>query len=502
MGSLIPDSLVQAHLGSKRRNSDLEDGVDEPASKRSRSAGATDEKEHGGESFETIATADAQAPEPNPTGRLTHDGQGSTSSVPNVPDPLGNGADEAITDKSAAPELIPEKSIDNVVGTEPPKAGPPDQPTRTSQDSAPAISNPAAAALGDGVEASVDNASNSPEGLVSKIDPAASITSLQAGVEDAKPAWAVQLEEAVSRPVDYQWVNDTECGEMIQEFWAELRSLPSRFVANTFPPVYSWDRLPGECQDEISKWATNASDHFNSSNEDNVHDIFAAWIHHILYEHVFSGADPDKWNGELWQSFGKIQASAQELVTDSDDKFNPLYHHWRNLTARVIHRQNPGKRHIDARWLRSQIEKRFLSIQTEYLEASPRSGNQSVHDVLDSNYKALINGVMHMDMLMTVTRRHIKMEMFHPDTAQVNGFCPEEDRMEIKVTELGAEPGLVDYIMVPAFTVHGKIKGGYKFQGTKSAIYPLGCSYDFYDSSCSTPMVVVCPEKLEERGQN
>lgn len=320
MGSLIPDSLVQAHLGSKRHSPDLEDGTDEPATKRSRSAVMTDENEHGKESLETIATAYTQAPEPDSTGHLTHDGQGSTNSVPSAPDTTGNDADDTVTEKSAAPDSTPEKSIDNVVDTDAPKASP------SGQDSALSVSDPTAVP-GDGVddaatfkpavsgsipEASADNASNNPAGLVSEIEPAASTTSLPVGVEDAK-CGLEQLKEAISRPWDYDLINKFECNEMVYDFWRRLSAIVGGFTLATFPPVYSWDRLPGVYQDEICKWATNAPDHFNSSNENNVINIFTAWIHHILYEHVFSGTDPDKWNGELWQSFGKIQASAQSV---------------------------------------------------------------------------------------------------------------------------------------------------------------------------------------------
>jgi hypothetical protein len=324
MGSLIPDSLVKAHLGSKRRSPDLEDGVDEPTSKRSRSAVITDENEHGKESLETIATAYTQTPEPDSTGHLTHEGQGSTSSVPSAPDRLGNDSDDTVTEKSAAPDSTPEKSIDSVVDTDAPKASPSGQPTLSSQDPALSIPDPTVVP-GNGVddaatfkpavsgsipEASADNASNNLGGLASKIDPAASTTSLPVGVEDGMCGLVKQFNKALSK-WDYDSINASECGEMISEFWEGLRALVLGFVHKTFPPAYSWDRLPGVYQDEISEWATNAPNYFNSSNKDLVEDIFIAWIFHILYEHVFSGADPDKWNGELWQSFGKIQASAR-----------------------------------------------------------------------------------------------------------------------------------------------------------------------------------------------
>uniref|UniRef100_A0A8H7NAH5 Uncharacterized protein n=1 Tax=Bionectria ochroleuca TaxID=29856 RepID=A0A8H7NAH5_BIOOC len=492
--------------------------MDEPTSKRSRSAVITDENEHGKESLETIATAYTQTPEPDSTGHLTHEGQGSTSSVPSAPDRLGNDSDDTVTEKSAAPDSTPEKSIDSVVDTDAPKASPSGQPTLSSQDPALSIPDPTVVP-GNGVddaatfkpavsgsipEASADNASNNLGGLASKIDPAASTTSLPVGVEDAMCGLVKQFNKALSK-WDYDSINATECGEMISEFWEGLRALVLGFVHKTFPPAYSWDRLPGVYQDEISEWATNAPNYFNSSNKDLVEDIFIAWIFHILYEHVFSGADPDKWNGELWQSFGKIQASARELVTDSDDKFNPLYHHWRNLTARVVHRQNPEQRHFDTCWLRSQIEKRVLSIQTEYLETNPHPEllhDMTVLEFLDQNYMTLINAVMRMDMLMIVTRWHIRMEMSHPDTAQVHGFLPEEDRMDIRVTELGAEPGLVDYVMVPALVVHGWTDGRFVEVGTESVIYPLGYDYWYKAHMYSTQMKVVCPEKLEEGSQN
>ncbi|CAH0026856.1 unnamed protein product [Clonostachys rhizophaga] len=516
MGSLIPDSLVKAHLGSKRHSPDLEDGVDEPASKRSRSSVITDENEHGKESLETIATAYTQAPEPDSTDHLTHDGQGSTSSVPSAPDRLGNDADDTVSEKSAAPDSTPEKSIDSVVDTDAPKASPSGQPTLSSQDPALSIPDPTAVP-GNGVddaatfkpavsgsipEASADNASNNLVGLASKIDPAASTTSLPIGVEDAQ-CGAYIFSKPLDKPWDYDSINGCECGEMLYDWWGDLRAFVRRFVYNTLPSVYSWDRLPGVWQDEISEWATNAPNHFNSSNKNVVENIFIAWIFRILYERVFSGADPDKWNGELWQSFGKIQASARELVTDSDDKYNPLYHHWRNLTARVVHRQNPEQRHFDTCWLRSQIEKRVLSIQTEYLETNPHPElDMTVLEFLDGSYMTLIDAVMRMDMVMIVTRWHIRMEMSHPDTGQVHGFRPEENRMDITVTELGAEPGLVDYVMVPALVVHGWTTGGFPQAGTESVIYPLGYDYWYKAHMYSTPMEVVCPEKLEERGQN
>jgi hypothetical protein len=126
----------------------------------------------------------------------------------------------------------------------------------------------------------------------------------------------------------------------------------------------------------------------------------------------------------------------------------------------------------------------------------------TVLEFLDQNYMTLINAVMRMDMLMIVTRWHIRMEMSHPDTAQVHGFLPEEGRMDIRVTELGAEPGLVDYVMVPALVVHGWTDGRFPEVGTESVIYPLGYDYWYKAKMYSTPMKVVCPEKLEEGGQN
>ncbi|VUC34513.1 unnamed protein product [Clonostachys rosea] len=231
----------------------------------------------------------------------------------------------------------------------------------------------------------------------------------------------------------------------------DLRSSIWGFVHATLPNAYSWDNLPSESQQETSKWAVNAPNYFNSSHTYDVENVF---------------------------------------VADSDDMYNPLYHHWRNFTTRLIARLNPKQKHIDSSWLRIEIEKRLLSMQTGYLR---KQYSRLLEDGgLDQQYRRLIKAVMALDVSMIVTRQYARMEMAHPDTNQVNGFHFEKERMEMKMLPAGMKAGLVDYVKEAALIIHGDLEGGKLFSGTASPILPFGTKYEHKDSASRQYMVVVC----------
>jgi hypothetical protein len=65
-----------------------------------------------------------------------------------------------------------------------------------------------------------------------------------------------------------------------------------------------WGRLDQDTQNQLLTWAPQARMHLNSGEW---RPFVSAWVWRMLYDNLFSPQAINKWSGDAWIAFGKLQ---------------------------------------------------------------------------------------------------------------------------------------------------------------------------------------------------
>jgi hypothetical protein len=125
-------------------------------------------------------------------------------------------------------------------------------------------------------------------------------------------------EQELSRWNDYI-LSDGAIKSLHGLIWRQLRSDVRAFVTNCFAPSCSWESLDETTRAKLTALTPKAAMFAESKAFRCARSLFEAWIWRILYDNLFSPDCVDKWLGEEWASFGRIQRALRGKLTDAID---------------------------------------------------------------------------------------------------------------------------------------------------------------------------------------
>ncbi|KAI9155627.1 hypothetical protein HJFPF1_08214 [Paramyrothecium foliicola] len=233
----------------------------------------------------------------------------------------------------------------------------------------------------------------------------------------------------------------------VEQTWEPFISAVTS-VGGHFPKTYPWDQLSDTNKAQLSSWVSNPKRYIEGNGTGSGRCFFAACVHHFLYDNLFSIQCLEKWRGEDWFLFGKVQATLRSGV-DHEDDFAVFYHNARHLHAGYL-LQHWGP-HTDIRKLGELFHQQFdfLLVHGPYGMAKTREA-----------VARMIKKAAQVDLRLLGAQRDMTMQLWDRASGKVKDFpfkLEEGSRIDRrKRNQLKSIEGrMVDYISAPRIQFWG-----------------------------------------------
>lgn len=282
-----------------------------------------------------------------------------------------------------------------------------------------------------------------------------------------------------------------------ETYWGTLEDWIMRVANIAFPVKCRWQQLDNATKAKLTAICPKAAIFVEKKQWSNARELFEAFIWRILYDNLFSPQCSDKWAGETWASFGRVDRSVRRKlktafrsqfqtltfagrVVNMDNAFSIAYHHSRTASYRMLYALHGPHTYPDrlAEILQRNLEPfteehlyaygaELDSDQEPYPDSSDSSNSgepqrpiRQVHQDRTVDLKERISKLckiaVKIDTLMVSSKVNITMDLNDLATGQAHGFPFTEDRM--KLNALGgprtyaresAEGKSVDFVCTP-----------------------------------------------------
>jgi hypothetical protein len=259
------------------------------------------------------------------------------------------------------------------------------------------------------------------------------------------------------------------------------------FVRDAFPAICQWRLLDKSTKADLTAIAPKVRLFCDDLQRHCMDGLFEGWVWRLFWNHLFSPECMDKWAGEQWSNFGRLQMSLREAITNEDNPYTVAHHSARHRTAHMLYmRHGPHTHHgrlMDILWekmvpvirIRDHPDNNpttrvlFPDLSDHSSENSEafaeamrdRLGEQELKEKLSQ----LVKDAIKLDLYTIGSDFHVKIDLNDPSEnghgQAASGFPFRRDLMEIcnigplQWHNTGAKGRPVDFVRTPLIRVYG-----------------------------------------------